>query len=79
MERNIQSVTREKAPVKRMGMRTVLLLPHLVQIAHPIADLQKQNRFIISGRIQSSIVDCFTIFFQFTICIVISSMMGGYL
>lgn len=46
MVRNIQSVTREKVPVKRIGVRTVeLLLPYLVQIAQPIADLQKQDGF----------------------------------
>ena len=80
MVRNIQSVTWEKVPVKRIGVRTVeLLLPYLVQIAQPIADLQKQDRNISDGRIQSTIVDCFTIFFQITICIVIFSMMGGCL
>lgn len=68
MERNIQSVTWGKALGSEQGCEQYLLLPCLVQIALPIADLQKQNRNINDGRIQSTIVDCFAIFFQITIC-----------
>lgn len=62
MVRNIQSATWEKVPVKRIGVRTVeLLLPYLVQIAQPIADLQKQDRHYSSFFFSKSSIEILNI------------------
>ena len=45
MERNIQSGTWGKALGSEQGCEQYSLLPCLVQIAQPIADLQKQDRY----------------------------------
>lgn len=48
MERNIQSGTWGKALGSEQGCEQYSLLPCLVQIAQPIADLQKQDRLNIT-------------------------------